>query len=197
MSTQNSTATSTLQANLMQLPKCFILIITFILCSITTFSQVTSFSKIVRNIDSLFNKNPCLLVYENYSFGDAFYKLKINGVVLSYDINTTTSLINPYIGKIILFVSVNSNIKAGNYVSKYGIIGFKDSISAKDNNTLLPSCQPSTADNFEYSKGTIELYYNYSNGIWIFNSVKTETDTKIFCGLLRTQIKNFIYKIIP
>jgi hypothetical protein len=78
---------------------------------------VAEFKNLVSKIDERFKKIPTVLTWQDYSPSPSaliFYKLQFESVESSFDVQTTNSLVTPYIGYIVVKLKVKTNAKSGN-----------------------------------------------------------------------------------
>jgi hypothetical protein len=151
---------------------------------------VAQLKNLVSKIDDRFKKMPAVLTWQDYSTSPShliFYKLQFESVESSFDVQTTNSLVTPYIGYMVLKLKVRSNATSGNVKDGDYSPGFSDSAAAKQNNNYQSCIDPKYNFN-EWCIGDIKVLYAYQNGKWIFKSVDTEVPNKIANGTTRGDI---------
>ena len=136
-------------------------------------------------------KTPVVLSSQNYpssTSGNIYYRFQFEEIDLNYDVQSTTSLVSPYTGYILLKVQVKSNTKSGDVKGYETIVGFADSVDAMQNNDF-ESCAESNYDMNQWCVGDIKINYAYQNDKWIFKNVEAETKNKIQYGTVRGDIE--------
>lgn len=155
---------------------------------------ISSFQKVVNKVDQVFKGVPVILTSQSYkssTSGKIYYKLQLEGIEINYDIQTSTSLVSPYTGYIILKVKVKTTAKSGDVMGYKEKVGFSDSISAVQNNNF-ESCADASYDFNKWCVGEIKINYAYQNNKWVFKNIETETENKIGMGTVRGDIERGI-----
>ena len=172
---------------------------------------ITSFKEIVSKTEDTFKKSPIVLYsgdWKDSPSGKYYYKLKFELIPqkystidntniyslsqsrdssLSYDIQTTNSLVSPYIGFIILTLSVQTTQENGNVNTGFEILGFSDIEKAKLNDSFKP-CTDRKSDLIDWCVGDIKVNYAFQDGKWVFSHIETETPRPISYGNTRGAI---------
>jgi hypothetical protein len=151
---------------------------------------VAEFKNLVSKIDERFKKIPTVLTWQDYSPSPSaliFYKLQFESVESSFDVQTTNSLVTPYIGYIVVKLKVKTNAKSGNVKGYDYNVGFSDSLAAKENSNN-ESCSDPKYDFNQWCTGDVKVSYAYQNNKWIFKSIDTEGPNKIGDGTTRGDI---------
>jgi len=174
-----------------------------------------SFKILVNSVDELFSSSPMILNTEDFPrspSGKLSYRLKFEKIELSYDVQSTNSLISPFKAYIKLRLRAYSNAsngdvrspggerdaKTGKYIDE--IWGFQDVQAAMNNQSFL-TCTDAKIPNMSAKEtdlawcvGDINLLYAYQDNKWVFKDAQLPESSRIRDGqTARVLRENFLY----
>lgn len=130
-------------------------------------NALNAFQDILNKHQNYFNSNPKLLLMLSVKESPTSVAYEISQFIfqdISYDIQTTNSIITPYIGYIDVKTKTRNNNICGNIKRTYDTPGW-DNIDDALNNAENASCY------IEQGEVVNRYHYAYQNGKWIFKDV--------------------------